>query len=315
MTLSIVAGTACALGIIGVAVGVRRRPLSLEAVLSHLSGAAYSLTSAVVSPPHAGAVSPERDLGHAVPRWRVDHRWGRYVAEEISRRGVGGSTLGGKLALVGTTLDMLCGQCALSGVVGFALPGAMWALMTAGGVHLPFVVPIWGGVLTGLGGAAFPVLVFESQVKRARRRATRIICSFLDLVVLGLAAGMGIESALITAAQVGDTDVSVRILQALAASRETGEPPWDALYRLGEALGLEDLCELASTAGMAGTEGSKVRATLTARAASIRRHELATAESEANAVTDKLFIPGAFLLLGFLLFIGYPAFSRIASGF
>jgi tight adherence protein C len=66
---------------------------------------------------------------------------------------------------------------------------------------------------------------------------------------------------------------------------------------------------------MAGTEGAKVRSTLTARAASIRRHELAAAEAEANAVTDKLFIPGAFLLLGFLLLIGYPAFSRIAAGF
>jgi tight adherence protein C len=315
MTPAIAAGTAFALGIIGVIAGVRRRPLSLEAVLSRLTGSADASVSAVVSPQRDGTAANERGRRHQENRWRVDHHLGRYVSEVIGRRGSGGGALSAKLALAGTTLDMLCGQCALSGVVGFALPGVMWALMTAGGVHLPVAVPIWAGVLTGLVGVGFPVFVFESQVKGERRRATRIICSFLDLVVLGLAAGMGIESALVTAAQVGDTDISARILQALAASRDTGEPPWDALYRLGESLGLEDLCELASTAGMAGTEGARVRATLTARAASIRRHELATVESEANAVTDKLFIPGAFLLLGFLLFIGYPAFSRIASGF
>ena len=32
-------------------------------------------------------------------------------------------------------------------------------------------------------------------------------------------------------------------------------------------------------------------------------------------MTERLFLPGALLLLGFLLFIGYPAFSRILTGF
>jgi hypothetical protein len=133
--------------------------------------------------------------------------------------------------------------------------------------------------------------------------------------VLGLAGGMGIESALLTAAQLGENAVSRRMLAALSLCRDTGEPPWEALARLGETLGIEELSELAATAGLAGMEGAKVRATLAARASSIRRHELAIAEAEANALTEKLFIPGAFLLVGFLIFIGYPAFTRIAAGF
>jgi hypothetical protein len=32
-------------------------------------------------------------------------------------------------------------------------------------------------------------------------------------------------------------------------------------------------------------------------------------------MTERLFVPGALLLLGFLLFIGYPAFHRILGGF
>jgi hypothetical protein len=105
------------------------------------------------------------------------------------------------------------------------------------------------------------------------------------------------------------------MLAALSLCRDSGDPPWEALTRLGEELGIEELGELAATAGLAGMEGAKVRATLAARAATIRRHELANAESEANALTERLFIPGAFLLVGFLIFIGYPAFTRIASGF
>jgi hypothetical protein len=32
-------------------------------------------------------------------------------------------------------------------------------------------------------------------------------------------------------------------------------------------------------------------------------------------MTERLFLPGALLLLGFLVFIGYPAVDRILSGF
>jgi Flp pilus assembly protein TadB len=142
-----------------------------------------------------------------------------------------------------------------------------------------------------------------------------VICSFLDLVVLGLGGGMGIESALFTAAQLGENAMSRRLVAELSLCRDAGEPPWEALERLGDALGIDELCELAATARLAGTEGARVRTTLAARAASIRRHELANEEAEANALTEKLFVPGAFLLVGFLLFIGYPAFTRITSGF
>jgi hypothetical protein len=80
-------------------------------------------------------------------------------------------------------------------------------------------------------------------------------------------------------------------------------------------LGVGELSEIAAAVSLAGSEGARIRSTLTAKAASIRRHELADAEAEANAVTERLFLPGVLLLVGFLLFIGYPAYARIAGGF
>jgi hypothetical protein len=310
MTLAIIAGAGFALGVTGLALGLHPDRPSLQDVLAHLSvdGEPSEARASHAAKPHA---TPHR----VVQPWRVDLRLGGHLATAITHRAGSDGALQRRLALVGTTLDVLCAQCALSGFVGFALPGVMWLVLTAGAVHLPVLIPLWIAVLTGVAGATFPVFVLEAQVKRAQRQATRVICSFLDLVVLGLAAGMGIESALLTAAQAGETEISLRMLHALTVSRETGEAPWEALLCLGTALGLDDLCEVASTAGMAGTEGARVRVTLAARAASIRRHELATTEADANAMTEKLFLPGAFLLLGFLLFIGFPAFTRIASGF
>ena len=94
-----------------------------------------------------------------------------------------------------------------------------------------------------------------------------------------------------------------------------GATPWDALAGLGEELGVAELVELATTVQLAGTEGARIRQALTARGASLRRHKQAEAESAANAMTERLFFPGALLLLGFLLFIGYPAIQRILGGF
>jgi len=105
-----------------------------------------------------------------------------------------------------------------------------------------------------------------------------------------------------------------RIARALGTARDGGLPPWDALAGLGAELGVPQLVEVATTVQLAGTEGARIRQALTARGASLRRHEQAEAESAANAMTERLFVPGALLLLGFLVFIGYPAVHHILGG-
>jgi hypothetical protein len=125
---------------------------------------------------------------------------------------------------------------------------------------------------------------------------------------------MGIEGALHASASIGENAVSGRILTSLALAQDAGQPPWDALDHLGRDLGIAELTELAAAVGLAGAEGARIRLTLVAKANSIRRHELAEAESEANSVTERLFLPGVFLLVGFLVFIAYPAVARISAG-
>jgi Flp pilus assembly protein TadB len=137
---------------------------------------------------------------------------------------------------------------------------------------------------------------------------------FLDLVVLALAGGLGIEGALHAAAGISDSPVSLQLVGALDVARDSGDTPWEALAGLGRELGVTELVELASAVNLAGTEGARIKSTLAAKAASIRRHELAEAETDANTITDRLFIPGVLLLVGFLIFIGYPAVARLSAG-
>jgi len=219
------------------------------------------------------------------------------------------------MTLTGTSLSEVCSHMVLAGAAGFLLPPFGWALLQAGGVDLPVLAPVAAGILGAVAGAALPVIMTVADAKRCRRRMRQGVGAFVNLVVLCLAGGMGLEGALSASAGVSHDEAFKRIETALALAQEAGDRPWDALARLGRDLGVAELEELASAVQLAGTEGARIRTTMAAKAQSIRRRELAEVEAEANAVTERLFAPGALMLIGFLIFIGYPAFARISLGF
>jgi Flp pilus assembly protein TadB len=293
---------AAGVGLVGMWIGLRAQRPSLQGFLADLTA-------------EKRAIGRPEQASSFADAWRMDRRMALRLANSVREQGWFERELGFRLVLADTSLEELSARVLICTTIGFSFPVLTWLIMIAGGVHVRVLFPIVAGLVLASGGALLPIAEMNAQAKRGRRHAKRVICSFLDLVVLGLAGGMGIESALLTAAQLGENVMSRRLVTALSLSRDTGEPPWDALARLGRSLDIEELSELAAAAGLAGVEGAKVRGTLAARAASIRRHELANSEAEANALTEKLFIPGTFLLVGFLIFVGYPAFTRIASGF
>ena len=61
-------------------------------------------------------------------------------------------------------------------------------------------------------------------------------------------------------------------------------------------------------------KGAKVRASLAAKAASLRTHELAEAETADQAATERMSLPIVMLFAGFLFFIGFPAVERVLTG-
>jgi tight adherence protein C len=302
MTTVVVVALGSALGLIGMVVALRPPSPTLRTALADLERSPRTSTA-------------DGGAGRRATGLRIDKVLSGRLTVVASDQEFIRSKLGPLLAMAGTSMQELCGEVVLGATVGAVLPGLFWLVVTTGGVHLPFVVPLWLGLMLGCMGGALPVLVLQAQAKQARRSARRIVGSFLNLVVLCLAGGMGIEGALHASARIGEDGVSDRILKALVLAQDSGGPPWDALNRLGRELGVTELTELAAAVGLAGAEGARIRQTLTAKASSIRRHDLAEAEAEANTVTEKLFLPGVFLLLGFLVFIAYPAVARISAGF
>jgi Flp pilus assembly protein TadB len=225
------------------------------------------------------------------------------------------SSLRANLAITGGSWDELASKMIIAGGGGLVLPPLFWVFAQWAGVSIPLVVPFVLAVLAVPAGLSLPVVELFAAARRRRRHVRVVVGTFVDLVVLGLAGGVGIEGAMFAASQVSSDWAAKRISRVLLKARDSGQSPWLVLGQLGEELGVNELIELSTTLQLAGTEGARVRHSLMARSTALRRHEQADAESEANAMTERLFLPGALLLVGFLLFVGYPAFSRILGGF
>ena len=218
------------------------------------------------------------------------------------------------LAVVGRRPERHLAEKVALALFGLLLAPASAALLALAGAALPFAVPLWASVLLGLGGFLLPDLGVHAEAEARRRDFRHALGSFLDLVVIALAGGGGVETALADAASVGEGWAFSELRRSLDQARIARESPWLALERLGTHLGIAELGELAASVGLAGSEGAKVRASLSAKAASLRTHQLAEAEAAAQASTEQMSLPVVLLFAGFLFFIGFPAIERVLEG-
>lgn len=156
-----------------------------------------------------------------------------------------------------------------------------------------------------------PVQELRTRARNHRKHFLRILAVFVELVALGQAGGMGIEGALEAAGSLSDDWAFQAIRNALTEARASGKPPWSGLEHLSIKIAVPQLRDFTNSLMLAGSEGAKVRQSLRVKANSLRRHQLANLESEANMITEKLFLPSILLMTGFMLFISYPAIEKV----
>ena len=244
-------------------------------------------------------------------------RAGRPVADALGRAGAGWlvpTRARRDLAILGRSPERHLAEKVTLTLVGLLLVPAVATLLALGGASLPVVVPLWASLILAAAGFALPDLGIHTEAAHRRRDFRHALSSFLDLVVVSLAGGGGVETALADAAGVGSGWAFASLRRALDRARLARETPWAALGHLGHELGIADLSELAASVALAGTEGAKVRASLAAKAASLRTHELADAESTDQATTERMSLPVVLLFAGFLVFLGYPAVEKVING-
>jgi tight adherence protein C len=296
MTAAVLGGVVGAglwLAVVGL-VPVRR---SLPEVL------AAALTPPVPTPPHVA--------------WSTDAGWssraGRPFAGFLAAFGLPRASVRRDLAVLERPAERHLAEQATSAVAGLVLAPAIAGTTAALGVPLPWQLPVWGGVLLAVLGFLAPDLAVRAEANARRDDFRHALSAFLDLVVISLAGGAGVDGALNDASAVGEGWAFDRFRRALDAARLTSTAPWETLGRLGDQLDVPELRDLAASVSLAGSEGARVRTSLAAKAAAMRTRALADAEAAAQSATERMSLPVVWLFGGFLLFIGFPAFQTVMT--
>ncbi len=224
------------------------------------------------------------------------------------------SRLAADLRITGTTAADHVAQRA-----AFVLLALLWApftsaIMWAGGVHVGAEFPLWASLALAPVGFLYPSVLLKAKAADRRRSFRHAFSSFLDIVSISLAGGRGVDSALHDGAEAGHGWAFEELRRALLEARLLGETPWAGLSRLGEQLAFPELGELAARASLAGDEGARVRSSLAAKARSLRLHGLTDIEAAAQAATERMTLPVVLLMLGFIVFLVYPAIEQVLHG-
>ncbi len=241
----------------------------------------------------------------------VPDRVGAIVARELRARGFRLVSVRADLQILDRSLESFLGMKILLALAGVLMLPVLNVVATVLGYGLPMSVPLWGGLAMGAILFFAPDASLHSEAEAKRRDFRHAVGSFLDLVAMNLAGGRGIPEALQTAAAVSDTRPFVRIRGALSGARLAGLTPWAALGRLGEELAVDELRDLAASLTLVADDGAKVRASLNARAATLRRRELSDVEGRAGERSQTMLVAQLLLCAAFFLFLAYPAAYRV----
>lgn len=251
-----------------------------------------------------------RSIGTDVPDEPVP-RIGRWLAARVTRSQLDVRVPRRDLAILGKPVETyLTQKLAMTGL-GLAAPSLFWTfLMPSPNWPLPtgFVL-VFAGVMF-----AAPDIAVRSQAREAREEFRVALVAYLDLVKMARAGGAGPTEALEAPTKICRGWVFTRLATALDPAMRGTRDPWDELTRLAEQIGVRELAEAASIAHRAGTHGARILDSLTAKGASLRDQQLSRALATAKSRTETMTLPVALTVLGYLILLGYPAYTRITGG-
>jgi len=268
-----------------------------------LSGRIAAFDASRAAPLRARSASDTGESEETALTRRLGTALERFCAEQ----GWQFPSLRASLRLTGKSFEAFLGTKVLLGIFGFVFPVFLLTGLKLLGVHLSIIIPVWVGLVFAAVFFFLPDLELRSEVSKRRRDFRHAIGAFLDLVAMNLSGGRGVPEALMAASEIGEGWAFYRIRDALTNARLTGQTPWQALGLLGEDVQVDELRDLAGALSLVAEDGAKVRESLTARAVSLRRRELADLEGQAAERSQSMLVAQMVMAGAFLVFLMYPA--------
>ena len=279
------------------------------------------------------AVPPRADLAGAVRRWdsararetriqqigapratTIGGKVQAWLSEQVLRRAKDGKGLTQDLAVTGGTVEQYVGKTTTLVLLGFFGPVVILGSFNAIGLGIPLVFgPAAGAVLA----AAMLVVTRQELTDKAKKRRAefrRTLSVYLDLVAMSMQAGRGHAEALPASAAIGTGWAFTQLQDSIDGARFSGTTPWHALGQLGDRFGIRELTDLDSALTLANEDGAKVRATLVARAETLRAERIADAEAAADQATESMRFALIVMVFAFLTYELYPSVARLFAG-
>jgi hypothetical protein len=216
-----------------------------------------------------------------------------------------------ELALLRIPLARFYGDKMVMAFMGLLIPPLLGFFFDQIGLGLPVAVPAVASLALAVVMFFLPNYNAVDDARKARLEFTRALGAYIDLVALERHNGSGLRQAMEAAAQVGNSWVFTRLSEELTRSRWSGQPPWDALHALADELGLPELDDFADIMRLSGEEGASVYTNLRARSAAMRTAMLNDEITEANAVGERMTIPGSLLGVIFMALLVAPSLLRM----
>lgn len=237
---------------------------------------------------------------------------GGVLGGRLAQAGIIQTSLRQDLALTGRTYEAMMGRKAIAFAAGFVTAGLGQGLL---GAQAGLRVAPSAAVLVALGAGAglfvLPDLEARREAAGARRDFRAALGSFLDLVALEMAGSAAPAEALPSAARIGAGWPMALLRDTLYRASLSKQDYWEALADLGARIGVQELGDLAALTRLVGRDGARVRETLTARAATLRRAQLAEAEGRAGQRDQSMLVAQVLIGCGFMAFLFYPALVNV----
>lgn len=194
-------------------------------------------------------------------------------------------------------LATFLGLAVLSQVIGFALGmGTLWLIT----------------VMVALLGWMGPFLYIDGKVKSRQSAIGKALPDMLDLLVVCVEAGLGLNQALVRVSEEIDRISPEMSDELMVVNLEirAGTPRDEALRRLGERTGVADVRSLTSMLLQTDRFGTSIADALRIHAQTLRSKRMQRAEEAAAKTTVKMLFPLIFFIFPsiFVVLVGPAVF-------
>jgi tight adherence protein C len=177
------------------------------------------------------------------------------------------------------------------------------ALALSGGQ--PFGILLRNAALGAFLGYLAPLYWLRRRVRARKQRIARALPDALDMMTIGVEAGLAFESAMLKVGDLWDNELTREFRRAVAEMR-VGTPRDEALERMVERTGVEELAAFVAILVQSTQLGVTIAEVLHTQAADMRVRRRQRAEELARQAGLKMLIP-------LLLFI-FPALMVVVIG-